>query len=63
MVHPHQRHAPEQRALSFARVGEEGREKKKNAEKDRLVVIASVVGLARLLEGEGKPGKLVAKDH
>jgi hypothetical protein len=29
MVHPHQRHAPEQRAPSFARVGEEGTEKKK----------------------------------
>jgi hypothetical protein len=38
-------------------------QRKKKDEKDRLVVIASAVGLARLLEREGKPGKLVAKDH
>lgn len=60
MVHPHQRYAPEQRAPSFARVGEEERGKK--AEKNPPCCYSVRSRLARLLEGEGKPGKLVAKD-
>lgn len=60
MVHPHQRYAPEQRAPSFARVGEEEREEKK-LKKTRLVVIASAVGWLGCWRGRGNLENLLPR--